>query len=372
MKAENKEKIKSKTQKNSSINKQLKKELEKFYSAVEQTADAVFFTDINGIIQYVNPAFEQLTGFSKKEVLGKTPRIIKSGLQSAKHYKKLWTTILSGKSFRNVVVNRKKNGELFYADHTITPIKNTDGSITHFVGIWKDITKQKLSEMRKDQFISIAGHELKNPVTNIKLYNQLLQTHFLKKKDKKALYFLTNIDSQTDKLIKLINDLLDIEKIKVGKLSLTKELFRFDHLLNRIILDFQYANDNHEIIKKGESKLKVYADKDRIGQVLINLISNALKYSPFAEKIIVYVEEKDKNIIVGVQDFGIGIEESEKKKIFEPFYRSKSLDGKGFPGLGIGLHIAAEIVDLHNGKIWVQSKPEKGSTFYFSLPCKIK
>lgn len=119
------------------------KNFQKLYKAVESAADSIFIADKDGAIEYVNRAFEKTTGYKKKEALGKTPRIVKSGLQSLEHYKKLWSTILSGKPFRAIVVNRRKNGTLFWADHTITPIKNKRGRVTHFVGIWRDITRSE-------------------------------------------------------------------------------------------------------------------------------------------------------------------------------------------------------------------------------------
>lgn len=349
---------------------ELKSKLKKFYNAVEQTTDGVFITDINGKIQYINPAFKKITGFTKKEALGKTPRIIKSGLHPLKYYKKLWSTILSGKNFRSTVINKKKNGQLFYADHTVTPVKNERGKITNFLGIWKDTTKQMLIEKRKDEFISIAGHELKNPVAGIKLYTQILEKHFKNKKDKKAIYFLSNLNFQIDKLTSLINGLLDLDKIKEGKLVLNKEIFDFDELVRKIIIDSQYASDKHQIIKKGEVKQKIFGDKYRIGQVLINIISNAIKYSPDKDKIIVTIENKKSNIQVGVKDFGIGIPQKEQKKIFDPYYRTKAVKESRYKGLGIGLHVASMIVKHHGGDIWVKSKPQKGSIFYFTLPLK--
>lgn len=339
--------------------------LQKFFkAAVEQTADSVFITDRNGIIQYVNPAFEEMTGFKSEEALGHTPRIIKSGLQSLKHYKKLWSTILSGKTFRTNVVNRRKDGKLFYADHTITPIKDKSGKVTHFVGIWKDITKQVELNKRKDEFMAMASHELKTPVTTIKGYTEFLQKKLTERNDEKNLYFVSQINRQTDKIIGLINDFFDVSKIEAGKLILQKEKVNLGKLVTKAVRDFQNTPNHHKIIKQRQIQVFVNADADRIEQVLMNLLTNAVKFSPRESKIIVDVKCNQKCAIVSVKDFGIGIPKPEIKKIFDRFYQ---VDEQGQRGFGLGLYISAEIIKRHKGKIGVESEPGKGSTFFFTL-----
>lgn len=338
--------------------------LQRFKSALDQTADSVFITDKEGIIEYVNPAFEKMTGFSAKEALGHTPRIIKSGLQDLKYYKKLWSTILSGKTFRTIVVNKRKDGKLFYADHTITPIKNNKGKVTHFVGIWKDITAQVELDKRKDEFIAIASHELKNPLSTTRGYLELLHERLAQIKDEKSMYLLSQIEPQTDKIINLINDFFDANKIKAGKMVIRKINLDLDKLVEKVVEDFKQSS-KVKIVIEGKVGKKILADPERIGQVLINLLSNAAKYSSKGAKIIVRLAKTDKQAVVSVQDFGIGIPKSEIKKVFERFYKIDPTERAGF---GLGLYIASEIVKGHKGKIWVESKIGKGSTFFFTLP----
>ncbi len=347
------------------IKKSLEKELQMFYSAVEQTADSVFITNKDGVIEYVNPAFEKMTGFSKEEALGNTPRIIKSGLQSREHYKKLWSTILDGKNFRTVVVNRRKDGKLFYADHTITPIKDNKGNVTHFVGIWKDITKQTQFEKRKEEFIATASHELKTPITVIKGYCQLLEKKLSQSKDKENLHFVTQISSQTDKVINLIRDFFDVSKIEAGKLVLSKQEFNLETLVKGIIENFKHSVGTHRIVLQGKVGRSLLGDPERIGQALINLLTNAIKYSPSGTKVLVNLTSKKQYALIKIEDFGIGISKPEQKKIFDRFYQANEGGREGF---GLGLYITSEIVKKHGGKAWVESEKGKGSAFYITIP----
>lgn len=341
--------------------------LKEFYTAVEQAGDSIFITDNNGFIQYTNPAFEKLTGFSNKEAIGNTPRIVKSNKQDKSYYQKLWTTILSGEIFRATLINKKKSGELFHADHTITPIKDKNGHVTNFVGIWKDITEYKELEARKDEFISLASHELKTPVTVIKAYADLLKKQLTKNQDEKNLYLLSKISASVRDLIVLINELLDVNRIDDGKMVLNKEIIDLKDLISKIVIDFQYANDSHYIQLVGDAQVQMRCDKERIGQVATNLITNAIKYSPKGSQIIVSVKSYKTKVEVKVQDQGIGIASSQFTKIFERFYRV----GQHHPtGFGIGLYVCADIIKRHDGEIWVESEKGKGSIFCFTLPKK--
>lgn len=343
-----------------------KNELKKFFTAVEQTADGIFITNPKGVIEYVNPSFEKMTGFTKKEALGKTPSIIKSGQQDDKIYKKLWSTILSGKTFRSVVINKKKNGELFYTDHTITPLKDDKGKITHFVGIWKDITEKIQEEKRKDEFISLISHELKTPVTSIKGFLQILQSHSNNLENPMFGNLLTKTQQQISNLIVLIEDLLNAIKTQKGKLKMKKTFLLFDEQIKDIVENIRPLATKHNILFKGATEKYVYADSYRLNQVISNLLFNAIKYSLNGE-IIVSVYTKKNNVICSVQDFGLGISSENQEKIFDQFFRVDDKKQKTYPGMGLGLYIAKEIIKMHKGKIWVESKKDKGSTFFISL-----
>lgn len=231
----------------------------------------------------------------------------------------------------------------------------------------QEIEFRKEAERKKDEFISIASHELKTPMTSIKGYIQLLERS-LDKNDKETIRTrLHKVQNQIEKLNLLIADLLDISKIESGKLKFNKQYFCFNEVLDHIIEVMQQSNPQVKIIKSGSLASKVFGDEMRIEQVIINFITNAIKYGPDGEEIHINLELRDNEIYFSVKDFGIGMSEEHQQKIFEKFYRIEETSER-FQGLGIGLYICQEIIDRHNGKIGVKSTAGKGSEFYFNLP----
>jgi two-component system CheB/CheR fusion protein len=223
-------------------------------------------------------------------------------------------------------------------------------------------------EERKDDFIKMASHELKTPVTTIKGYVQLLLMMHSKEKDPALVDSLLTIDKQTSKLTKLVTDLLDATRIETGKFEIRKEPSRISEFLTDLIKDTRTTSLTHAVVLNQYADPLVLADKDRMMQVVSNLFSNAIKYSPNSSKIVVEIREKDNRAIISVQDFGIGISMEDKDKVFERFFRVPGKQESTFPGFGIGLYIVKEIVLMHDGRVWVEGQKGKGSTFYISLP----
>lgn len=226
----------------------------------------------------------------------------------------------------------------------------------------------RASEERKDAFISMASHELKTPVTSLKGFTNVLQRRLSKQGDEQSLVYLAKIDRQVNKLTKLINDLLDVSKMQTGKLTYQEESVDLTALVQEIVENIQGTTPTHTLDLKKSDNVSIIGDRDRLGQVVINLLTNAIKYSPNAHKVLVCVEQEEGNALVTVQDFGIGIAEAYHDKIFEQFYQINDPEEKTYPGLGIGLHISNEIVKRHGGRMWVESSKGKGSTFRFTLP----
>ncbi len=220
----------------------------------------------------------------------------------------------------------------------------------------------------RDEFITVASHELKTPVTSVKIFTQILKKHSEQIGDQKAVQHLSKMDLQISKLTELIYDLLNVSKIQAGKIEFRKEFFDFDKAVTEIVDILQQSETKHIIKIIGSTHKKIFADEERIGQVVNNLISNAFKYSPNSDKVVIRLKADKINVYVEVQDFGIGMEQEHLERIFERFYRIYGNPETSFSGLGIGLYISAEIIRRHNGKLWVESNPGKGSTFYFSLP----
>ena len=220
---------------------------------------------------------------------------------------------------------------------------------------------------KKDDFMSIASHELKTPVTTLKAYTQILQMESAAYGDKKKEIMFEKMDAQINKLTMLISDLLDTSRLREGDLTYNREAFKFNELLKEAVEEIQRTSTGNTIILEHNHVVTVFADKERIRQVMSNLLTNAIKYCQGCE-IIVQAEIQDKKVICSVKDKGIGIAKDQQDKIFERFYRATGQNLHTFPGLGLGLYISKEIIQRHDGKIWLESEPGKGSTFYFTLP----
>jgi signal transduction histidine kinase len=232
----------------------------------------------------------------------------------------------------------------------------------------EDITERKQLEQQKDEFISIASHELKTPITSVKAYAQILGQRFRKIDDLKSVELAEKMDVQLDKLTSLIGDLLDVTKIEAGRIQFNESYFDFNELVNTTVEDLQRTTKKHRITKALQSPVTVYGDQDRLGQVINNFITNAIKYSPQADKIIIKTSVDKAKVTLGVQDFGLGLSKVDQAKVFERFYRVSGSDQNTYPGLGLGLYISSEIIKRHKGRIWVESKKNNGSTFCFSIP----
>ncbi|MDQ3076269.1 MAG: ATP-binding protein [bacterium] len=232
----------------------------------------------------------------------------------------------------------------------------------------EDITEMKKLEKEKDDFISMVSHELKTPLTTIKMFVHLLHGINKKKKDKKSLFLSDKMNDQVERLTNMIGSFINVYSIQSGKMDIHKSYFDINKTVQKEAQTFQYSSENHAVSFIGKTSVKVFGDKERIGQVLMNLLTNAIKYSPEGNKIIVSVKKVKQEVIVSVQDFGIGIAPTQQEKIFERFYRTNGKAERSAKGLGLGLYIASEIIKSHGGKMWVESKVGKGSTFYFSLP----
>jgi two-component system phosphate regulon sensor histidine kinase PhoR len=231
----------------------------------------------------------------------------------------------------------------------------------------EDITEKKEIDRRKDDFLSIASHELKTPLTTIKGLVQLLQRMVPEGASERYNDTLDKVSTYVDRLNILISDLLDTSKIRSGKIELHKELFKIDKTIGDTVENLSLAAPNHKISLTGFTHATILGDELQISQVINNLISNAIKYSPGSDKVDVYMNRVGNFVKVSVKDYGMGISSQDKTKIFERFFRVRDIQKK-FPGLGIGLYISHEIIANHNGTLWVESEVGEGSTFSFTLP----
>jgi PAS domain S-box-containing protein len=222
----------------------------------------------------------------------------------------------------------------------------------------------KVLNTKKDEFLSIASHELKTPLTSIKAFNQLMRRT---QETEKLAGYIDKSAAHIVKLEKLVNDLLDVTKINAGKMQYNMQLFDFRQMLLESIESVQHTVNSHEIVLNANVDLEFKGDQLRMEQVVNNFLINAVKYSPGGKKVVVNATIEEGNIIVSVQDFGVGIPKDHLDHLFERFYRVDNTAMR-FEGLGLGLFIASEILRRHKGAFWIESEPDKGSTFYFRLP----
>ena len=326
----------------------------------------VFVSDFAGTFLDANDAFLNLLGYSREELLAETMQ--RDTLTPPEfHYlsqnavKALQETGASGTYEKEYL---HKSGKRIAVLVAVTRIEQTDTCI----GFVLDISERKELDKRKDEFISMASHELKTPVTSLKGFLNLLQRRLITQEDEKTLHYLARMDTQVNKLTRLINDLLDLSKMQSGQLDYQAERFQVDALVQEIVDNMQGTSHTHRVLLEGQAQAEVFGDRDRIGQVLINLLNNAIKYSPHADTVLVRIAKDRLQVVVSIQDFGIGIAQEYQHKIFERFYQVTDAEEKTYPGLGIGLYISCQIIKRHGGQLWVESKKGEGATFHFTLP----
>lgn len=333
--------------------------------------DPTLLTSKDAKIVYVNPAWEKLTGYTLKEVFGKNPSILQSGKTPKKVQRKMWEALQKGQSFTSdAVIDRKKNGTYYQIRSNVYPIVEND-QIKYYVQLQHDITAIKHLDTLRKEFLSATAHELKTPITVLKL---LTQSHLHKAEKQGADTVKTEelqlIDKELDRLIRLIDDMLDSSRFETGKLYLQFEQINITKLIKNLLSKVRVVAKNHHIVfVKPSEDFFVIADSGRIEQVLLNLISNAVKYSPEKTTITITVKNINNYAVVSVADQGVGIPKGQQNLVFDRYYQVKAKEKRGF---GLGLYIAKEIIKRHRGRIWVESIVGKGSTFFFSLPLSVQ
>jgi PAS domain S-box-containing protein len=357
---------------------EIEKSKEQFREVADSAPVMIWMTDENKQCNFVNKGWLKFTGRKKEQELGygwiegmhpddytRCSEVFEDAFSRRREYSLEYRF-------------RREDGEYRWVRETGIPRYSVEGKFEGYIGSCIDVHETKMHEQRKDDFIRMASHELKTPVTSIKGYVQLLlamfREHDVNKENIPAQDIqisLTTIDKQIIKLNRLMSELLDLSRIDSGKLELKMQNFDLNDLVKETVDDVQQMT-KHEILLDNKADCKLFGDKDRIGQVLSNLLTNAIKYSPKTNSIEVNVYQPSQNIIsISVKDHGIGIDKKDHEKIFERFYRVEGKTEQTYPGFGIGLFIASEIVNRHNGTISVESEKSKGSTFTFTLPIAV-
>ena len=390
------QKVEERTSELKKLNEGLRKEIQdreraeqelfKLSSVVEQAADHVLITNKEGIIEYVNPAFEACTGYSKEEVIGLTPRILNSDKNNPNFSTKLWETVLSGNTYRGEAINKKKNGALYYEAMTVTPLIDSNNNITHLVSVASDITQRRQAETdkiaqeaaiqankAKSMFLANMSHEIRTPMNAIIGFSDLL---FASIQDPKQRSQIEAIRSSGKNLLRLINDILDLSKIEAGKMAIQNERVNIHEIIKEVKTIFVHTTNEKGlqfIIDKAENiPSALLLDETRIRQILFNLIGNAIKFTDKGE-VVLSLSKKIKgpskiDLIIKVKDTGIGIPENQQHLIFEAFTQQEGQRSMQYGGTGLGLTITKRLVEMMGGNIELSSEFEKGSTFTITLP----
>lgn len=325
--------------------------------------NGLFTIGRSGRILKVNSAGADMIGLLESEIVGKN---IKEFLTaSKKRGRRITANMTIGKTFHSSAYSLITDSSIIPVAITVSPVKSNKKIVGATV-LFQDISEEKRQEESKEEFLSIASHELKTPITSIKLYTELLSRK-LRITGDESIGLVEKLQEQVERVVGLTNDLLDLSRLQSGKIQLHLEAFDLCTLTETIIDSVRSSFPDHEIVLEGTVSKQVFADRLRIGQVLTNLLTNAVKYSPRDRRVIVRLSDEDDRACVSVQDFGKGIRNTEQQKIFDRFYQVSVKEGEEH-SLGIGLYVAARIIKKHKGKIWVDSKLNKGSTFSFTIP----
>lgn len=340
----------------------------KFRLLANSMPQIVWTTDASGATTYLNEAMQRFSGKTLDELMETSWLEIIHPDDKERNLEVWQESIAKGEDYFFEHRFKKSTGEYHWHLSRAVPQKDAAGNIQMWVGASTDIQEMKELDQQKDFFIGMASHELKTPITSIKGYVQILQMMYSDNEDSFLQKSLKTVEKQVATLTNLITDLLDLSKIKSGTLLLDKKSFVLNEVVEEVVSEMAIVSPVCKIVYEISHPIIVQADRDRIAQVLINFLTNAIKYSPDACEIIVRCEHRDNEVLVWVRDFGIGISARNQQKIFERFYRVEGKDEKTYPGFDIGLFIASEIIQRHNGKIGVDSEPGKGAEFFFSLP----
>lgn len=359
-------------------------QLHKLSRAVEQSPSTVLITNTDGVIEYVNPNFTRLTGYTPEEVIGKTPRVLQSGATTSDQYHGLWETIKRGEQWRGILQNRKKNGELYWEYTLISPIRNTDGQITHFIAVKEDITERKRLEQEVEQrnrelahaealsamgrVASMIAHDLRNPLSSIKMGLQILGKDAVKQSGEQAAELKQIALDQVRHMEDILTDFLQISRPD----ALNLDWLSVDKLLDLVISVTQKVVQEHgaQVITEYQPHLPtVHGDATKLRQAFTNLIINALQATEDTDQTpVIRVRAclelcgPPPKIRVEICDNGPGIDPEQAEKLFEPFYTTRAT------GTGLGLAIVKRILDQHHGAVSLGPGDSGGTCATVILP----
>ena len=364
--------------------KESEKQLKLLSKAIDQSPVSVVITDKEGNIEYVNPKFSEVTGYSFTEALGKNPRILKSDYYERELYQDLWDTILSGNLWQGEFCNKKKNGEFYWESAVISPIVDTNGQISFFVAVKEDITEKKKiledlikakeraeeSDNLKTSFLNNISHEIRTPFNSILGFLSLLQLEetTLSERDE----YIDNINNSADRLMNTINDIVEIAKVQSGQMMLKITPVEVRRLISDLVSRFKPQAEFKALLFNLEDELPssidlLQTDSVKLTTILNHLIGNAIKFTK-SGSINLSVRATGEYLEFCVRDTGVGITENKQKSIFKRFTQADNSNTRQFEGSGLGLSIAEAYTEILNGKLWLESSVGEGSSFYLKIP----
>lgn len=358
----------------------------KLSKGIEQSPASIEITDLNGIIEYVNPKFSETTGYSPEEIIGQHARLLKSELMSPDTYADLWSTISSGGIWRKELLNRKKDGTTFWESVTLTSIKNEKGTITNYIAIKEDISARKQMESElilakekaeesdrlKSAFLANMSHEIRTPLNSIIGFSELLNDPAFDEEQKAE--FVRTIVENGNSLLVIISDIMDFSMLEARQIMIRPEKISCQKLIRDVIGDFTKkarVKGIDLLVDMPETNEDVFFESDfyRIKQIFSNLIGNSVKFTSKGHISVGY-ERKDDYIEFHVKDTGIGIPKEFHQAIFERFRQVDTARTRKYGGNGLGLAISKNLVNLLGGTIWVESVVDEYSDFRFTIPIK--
>ena len=351
----------------------LKASEEHFKALTNNNSLIIWQADENGAIIYVNDTWKATTGLDMgPQLLDQIlAAIYPDDLQGVveKLGAEFQARIPMQTKFRFKLASGQYHWVLVYANPLFKP--EFGGYIGSMIDIDEQERSQKAIRMllkKRDEFLGIASHELKTPLTSMRASLQILERLSETSFDRaKMRQFITMASKQVKKLTEIVDDLLDVTRIQSGKMRLNCTEYVFRESVQDCINEIMAYTPKHRIVIEKDDPVRIYADRTRIEQVMVNLISNAIKYSPDADKVVINIEKIGPDLLFSVTDFGIGIPEDKQSQIFDRFFRVHE-SSQNYSGLGLGLYISAEIINRHNGRVGMESEEGEGSTFWFTLP----
>jgi PAS domain S-box-containing protein len=337
----------------------------------------------------VNQKLCAVTGYSKEELIGKNPRIWKSGYHDNKFYEEFWDTLLAGKNYNREILNKKKNGELYWEAALIFPLINKDGETTNYVAIKDDITEKKnmLSQLveakekaesankLKDAFIANISHEIRTPLTGIIGMSSIIRDIFSGKIKKEDQELFDGIDYSSKRLISTVDMILNYSRLQVGEFPLFRKNLKLSAICVNLLKEHAIAAKNKSLdltFKNSCGDVVLFADEYSISMAISNILDNSIKYTLKGFINVILHKEINDDIILDIKDSGIGISEESLKNIFEPYHQEQMGYGRAYEGIGLGLSLAQKVLDLNNAKIIVKSKKGKGTTFSINFGKGVK